>query len=181
MICAAPGWPSPRRATRTTRTSRNGRVTRQPRGRCWNSAPRAGSSATPTRTSSCSGRGRWSPNGGPEVAGQTRPRPMGDILTALAAEDPARPAITCDGRTTTRAELEARANRLARSYAELGVGHKDFVTVALPNGIEFYEACYAIWKLGAVPQPASARLPSPELGRLLALADPALVVGVAAG
>jgi bile acid-coenzyme A ligase len=115
------------------------------------------------------------------VGGQAGPRPIGDILTALAAEDPARPAITCDGRTTTRAELEARANRLARSYAELGVGHGDFVTVALPNGIEFYEACYAIWKLGAVPQPASARLPGPELGRLLALADPALVVGVAAG
>jgi bile acid-coenzyme A ligase len=105
---------------------------------------------------------------------------MGDILTALAAEDPARPAITCDGRTTTRGKLEARANRLARAYAELSVGPGDFVTVALPNGIEFYEACYAIWKLGAVPQPASSRLPGAELARLLALADPALVVGVAA-
>jgi bile acid-coenzyme A ligase len=114
------------------------------------------------------------------MSGYTRPRPIGDILSGLAAEDPDRPAITCGGRTITRGELESRANRLARAYAEFGVRHGDFVTVALPNGIEFYAACYAVWKLGAVPQPASWRLPGPELARLLALADPALVVGVAA-
>ena len=105
-------------------------------------------------------------------------QPMGDILTALAAGQPGHPAVTCDGRTVTYGQLEAQANRLARAYAALGVGQGDFVTVALPNGIEFFEACYATWKLGAVPQPASSRLPVPELQRLLDLASPALVAGV---
>ncbi|MEN3281149.1 MAG: bile acid-coenzyme ligase [Solirubrobacteraceae bacterium] len=99
-------------------------------------------------------------------------------MTDLAAADPRRPALTCGGQTVTRGELESTANRLARHYEQLGVQQGDFVTVALPNGIEFVEALYAIWKLGAVPQPLSWRLPGPELERILALADPALVLGI---
>jgi bile acid-coenzyme A ligase len=117
---------------------------------------------------------------GPPAALASTEAPIGDILTALAAADSSQLAITCGESTRTYAQLELRANRLARAYADLGVGHGDFVTVALPNGIEFFEACYAVWKLGAVPQPTSSRLPGPELARLLALADPALVVGMAA-
>ncbi|KAB2384885.1 AMP-binding protein [Actinomadura montaniterrae] len=105
--------------------------------------------------------------------------PIGDLLTAYAA-DADRPAVTCDGHTRTYGELESRANRLARAYEALGVGRGDFVTVALPNGIEFFEVCYAIWKLGATPQPVSPRLPGPELSRIIKLAGPALVVGAAA-
>ncbi|WP_192808943.1 AMP-binding protein, partial [Actinomadura montaniterrae] len=106
------------------------------------------------------------------------PPPLGDVLTALAAEGPDLPAVTCADRTLTRRQLESRANRLARAYEALGVGQGDFVTVALPNGTEFFEACYAIWKLGAVPQPVSHRLPVPELSRIIGLADPSLVIGV---
>jgi bile acid-coenzyme A ligase len=116
----------------------------------------------------------------PSAAPAPTEAPIGDILTALAVAESDRLAITCGESSRTYAQLESRANRLARAYAGLGVGHGDFVTVALPNGIEFFETCYAVWKLGAVPQPASSRLPGPELARLLALADPALVVGVAA-
>jgi bile acid-coenzyme A ligase len=55
------------------------------------------------------------------------------------------------------------------------------VTLALPNGIEFLEATFAVWKLGAVPNPISSQLPERERAALVELADPALVVGVAAG
>ena len=64
--------------------------------------------------------------------------------------------ITHERRTVTRGELERRTNRLARVYAGLGVGQDDFVTIGLPNGIEFLEAVVATWKLGATPQPVSA-------------------------
>ena len=103
--------------------------------------------------------------------------PIGQILTNLAAEDPGRPAVTCGGQTVTRRELEARANRLARAYEALGLGQGDLVTVALPNSIEFYEACFAVWKLGATPQPVSWRLPGRELDEIIKLADPAAVIG----
>jgi bile acid-coenzyme A ligase len=65
--------------------------------------------------------------------------------------------VTCEGRTITRAELDSSTNRLARAYAALGVGLGDYVSIAMPNSIEFIAASLACWKIGAVPQPLSAR------------------------
>lgn len=106
---------------------------------------------------------------------------IGSAVSWLAGRDPDRPAITHEGRTITRAELDRRTNRLARAYAELGVEQDALVTVGLPNGIEFYEACIAVWKLGATPQPISARLPFKEREAIVELADPPIVVGVEPG
>ncbi|MGY6501890.1 MAG: AMP-binding protein [Acidimicrobiales bacterium] len=107
--------------------------------------------------------------------------PIGTAVRWLAERDPDRPAITHEGRTITRSELDRRTNRLARAYADMGVGQDDLVTVGLPNGIEFYEACLAIWKLGATPQPVSARLPMREREAIVELVDPPIVVGVEPG
>jgi bile acid-coenzyme A ligase len=103
----------------------------------------------------------------------------GRAFSAHAEREPAKPMLACDGRIATRGEVESRSNRLARAYAGLGVGEGDFVTLALPNGIEFVEAAIAIWKLGAVPQPISSHLPEAERAQLVELAKPKLVVGVA--
>jgi bile acid-coenzyme A ligase len=103
--------------------------------------------------------------------------PIGAQISALAALAPDEPAVTCDGRTLTRRELDRSTNRLARAYAERGVGVGDYVTMVLPNGIEWIQAAVACWKLGAVPQPLSARLPDAELAGLLELRPPALLVG----
>jgi bile acid-coenzyme A ligase len=102
---------------------------------------------------------------------------IGSQFSQLAARDPDAPALTCGGRTVTRAELDATTNRLARAYAEIGVRQGDYVTVVLPNSIEWVQTVLAAWKLGAVPQPLSARLPDAELAGLLALRPPALLVG----
>jgi bile acid-coenzyme A ligase len=107
--------------------------------------------------------------------------PLGVVLQRLAQTAPGRAAITCDGITRTRADLDARTNRLARAYAALGVARDSLVTIGLPNGIEFYEATIAAWKLGATPQPISSRLPAAERRAIVELADPSLVVGVAPG
>ena len=103
------------------------------------------------------------------------------ILAFWAGADPDKPMLTHDGETLSRAQLEARTNRLARAYQELGVGVDDFVTIALPNSIAFVEAVFATWKLGATPQPISYRLPEHELLQIIALGQPVLVVGVAEG
>jgi bile acid-coenzyme A ligase len=104
--------------------------------------------------------------------------PLGVAVARLAAAAADRPAITHEDRTVTRGELERRTNRLARAYARFGVRPDSFVTIALPNGIAFFEATIAAWKLGATPQPISARLPTAERLAILELAAPALVVGV---
>jgi bile acid-coenzyme A ligase len=103
--------------------------------------------------------------------------PIGTQISALAELAPDEPAVTCDGLTITRAELDRSTNRLARAYAERGVGVGDYVTMVLSNSIEWIQAAVACWKLGAVPQPLSARLPTAELQGLLDLRPPALLVG----
>ena len=103
--------------------------------------------------------------------------PIGTQISRLSVQDPDHPAVTCEGRTLTRGQLESRSNRLARAYAELGVRQGDYVTIALPNSIDWVAACVAVWKLGAVPQPLSARLPDAEYAGLLDLRPRALLVG----
>jgi bile acid-coenzyme A ligase len=103
--------------------------------------------------------------------------PIGTQISALAALAPDEPAVTCDGHTLTRAELDRSTNRLARAYAERDVGVGDYVTMVLPNSIEWIQAAVACWKLGAVPQPLSARLPDAELQGMLDLRPPKLLVG----
>ncbi|MBB3600708.1 bile acid-coenzyme A ligase [Mycolicibacterium sp. BK556] len=102
---------------------------------------------------------------------------IGTRMSQLAAEAPDRPVVSCDGRTITRGELESTSNRLARAYAELGVKQGDYVTIAVPNSIEWVQATVAVWKLGAIPQPLSPRLPDAEFEGLLDLTPRALLVG----
>jgi len=98
-------------------------------------------------------------------------------LTRLADEVGEQPAITFDGTTITYAEFDRMTNRLARELELLGAGVGDFVTIAEPNSIEFLTTTAACWKIGATPQPVSARLPPIELDAIIELADPAVVVG----
>ncbi len=107
--------------------------------------------------------------------------PLGIAFDRLASDSPDEPAITFVDRTVTRDELARRSNRLARRLQQLGVGEGSMVTIALPNGPEFYAATIAAWKLGAVPQPVSYRLPPGELAALIEVADPAVVVGLNPG
>lgn len=101
------------------------------------------------------------------------------IIAHWSASQPDRVAIDHEGVSVTWRQLEERTNRLARAYAARGVGQDDFVTIGLPNGIEFFEACFAAWKLGATPQPISAKLPKLERDQIIDLARPAMVVGCA--
>lgn len=101
----------------------------------------------------------------------------GRRVSELAEREPDAPALYHEEDVLTRSELEARANRLARAYAERGVKEGDLVTIALPNGVEHCLACLATWKLGAVPNPISPKLPEREREALVARADPPLVVG----
>jgi bile acid-coenzyme A ligase len=105
----------------------------------------------------------------------------GAALGWWVAQEPERSAAICGAERITRRELDQRSNRLARAYAQRGVGPESRVTLALPNSIEFLVACMAIWKLGGSPQPISARLPAKEREQIVALSQPALVVGVADG
>lgn len=95
----------------------------------------------------------------------------------LAQSHADRPAVTFEGHTLTFADIDRAANRLARHLTDLGVAVDDLVTIAEPNSVEFIVAAIACWKVGATPQPVSARLPPLELEAIIELADPVVVIG----
>ncbi|WFU71255.1 AMP-binding protein [Bradyrhizobium sp. CB2312] len=71
--------------------------------------------------------------------------PLGEKLSRRAQATPDAPAVSCGEITLTWGQLEARANRIARALEELGVKLGDLVTIGLPNGVDFIEACWA-WR-----------------------------------
>jgi bile acid-coenzyme A ligase len=104
-------------------------------------------------------------------------RPLTHLLRELADGDPDSPALSCAGETVTRANLDARSNRVARRLQAEGVGPGDVVSIALPNGIWHFEVTLGVWKVGATPQPLSPSLPRPERQAIVDLAKPQLIVG----
>ena len=111
------------------------------------------------------------------VAGLENTAPISTQISLIAQGFPDAPAITCAGRTVTWTELDADTNRRARAFADRGVGVGDYVTIVLPNSIEFLQSAIACWKLGAVPQPLPPRMPDIEFEGILDLRPRALIVG----
>ncbi len=101
---------------------------------------------------------------------------LGDFTDIHAATQADRPALSDHLVTLTWGELNERAHRLAHAMAARGVKVGDYVTIGLPNSVGFMEAAIAAWKVGAIPQPVSNRLPRGELEAVLDLVKPALVV-----
>jgi bile acid-coenzyme A ligase len=105
---------------------------------------------------------------------------MADTLDWHAKRDPDRPAVVCGDDVISRLDLDRASNQAARVFAGMGVKPGDLVTIALPNGVPFFMSAFGALKLGATPMPVSHRLPPRERESIIALADPALVVGVTA-
>lgn len=112
----------------------------------------------------------------PEPAVAAGSTPLTARLRELAAAAPDAPAASDGDTVLTRAEFEAATNRLARAFAARGVTRGDLVSIALPNTVAHLECSVAAWKLGAVPQPLSPKLPPAERDAVLAVAAPTLVV-----
>jgi bile acid-coenzyme A ligase len=104
------------------------------------------------------------------------PVSLGLRLTQLAQERPDLPAVSDQHRTVTWKELDLRTNRLARGLMAAGVKPGDLVTIGLPNSADFIEACFALWKAGATPQPISYRLPRAEAEAVMDLAQTPILI-----
>lgn len=101
---------------------------------------------------------------------------IGAALAREATRQPDTVALQCNADAVTWRELHLRTNRLAHALLKQGVKHGDFLTIALPNSVAFVEACYGAWKIGAIPQPVSFRLPEAELNAIVALAQSPVVI-----
>jgi long-chain acyl-CoA synthetase len=86
------------------------------------------------------------------------------------------PALWFEGEWQSSAEAFERAGRLAAGLAEHGVGPGDRVVVVMENSPDVPLAYTAVWRAGAVVTPAIFLLSEAELARLVAHAEPALVL-----
>ncbi|MEB2284348.1 MAG: hypothetical protein B6D46_04615 [Polyangiaceae bacterium UTPRO1] len=90
-----------------------------------------------------------------------------EALRRAARRWPEREALRDGERRIAFAELDARANRLARELVRAGVVPGDRVATFLPNSIEHVAAQQAIWRAGAVWVGINRRLAPPEVAFMI--------------
>ncbi|MFJ4734814.1 amino acid adenylation domain-containing protein [Streptomyces sp. NPDC088770] len=99
-----------------------------------------------------------------------------ELFQAGVARDPAAPALVCGDEELTYAELNARANRLARLLIGRGVGPEDIVGLALPRSAELAVALLAVLKSGAGYLPVDPEYPAERIAFMLADAAPRMLL-----
>ncbi|GAB2687148.1 amino acid adenylation domain-containing protein [Nocardia thraciensis] len=85
----------------------------------------------------------------------------------IARRDPQRVALWCDEVELTYAEVNARANRVARWLLTRGAGPGVPIGIALPRSTDLVVAFLAVYKLGAICVPLSDRHPPAHIRKLL--------------
>ncbi|WP_066944342.1 non-ribosomal peptide synthetase [Microtetraspora fusca] len=91
-----------------------------------------------------------------------------DLVEERARVTPDAIALTVGGASTTYAELDERADRLAWRLRSLGVGPESLVAVCLPRGALLVPALLAVWKAGGAYVPLDPGHPPARLRQTLA-------------
>ncbi|MFE5563298.1 amino acid adenylation domain-containing protein, partial [Streptomyces sp. NPDC056544] len=99
-----------------------------------------------------------------------------DLLERQADQSPDLVAVVHEGDSLTYAQLNARANRLARLLTERGIGPEQPVALALPRSLDSVVALWAVLKAGAVYLPVDPEYPAERLAFLFSDARPAAVI-----
>jgi amino acid adenylation domain-containing protein len=94
------------------------------------------------------------------------PPPLHRLLEEQAARTPGAVALECQGRQSTFAELNARANQLARHLRTLGVGPDVLVGVCLERSLEMVAALLGILKAGGAYVPLDPAFPAERLASM---------------
>ncbi|GGV28857.1 hypothetical protein GCM10010245_46900 [Streptomyces spectabilis] len=99
-----------------------------------------------------------------------------ELVARRAAAAPEAVAVVFEDQRLTYAELEARADRLARELTGRGVRPETLVGLALPRSADLVVAMLAVLKAGGAYLPIDPRFPSSRLDFILDDARPALVL-----
>ncbi len=102
--------------------------------------------------------------------------PLHELITEQAHRTPDTTAVACGDTSLTYAELDARANQLARHLLEQGVGAEDFVAIALPKSLDAVTSMLAVLKTGAAYLPIDPDYPAERITYILDDARPALTL-----
>ncbi|BBL70958.1 hypothetical protein MoryE10_15640 [Methylogaea oryzae] len=111
--------------------------------------------------------------------GESRPvpeLPAHAMVAAQAASQPDAVALIAGGEEVSYAELETRAERLAKHLADHDIQAESLVGVALPRGIDAVVAVLAVLKAGGAYLPLDISYPAERLAYMLEDARPALLL-----
>ncbi|MEY9211222.1 amino acid adenylation domain-containing protein [Thermobifida halotolerans] len=99
-----------------------------------------------------------------------------ELFETSARTWPDRTALVARDATLTFAELNERANRLARLLLEHGVGPESLVAIGLPRSSDWVVTLFAVFKAGAAYVPLDLEHPEGRLRAVLADTAPAVTV-----
>ncbi|HEY6313985.1 MAG TPA: amino acid adenylation domain-containing protein [Streptosporangiaceae bacterium] len=103
-----------------------------------------------------------------------------ELVQAQAARTPDAPAVVYGRTQVSYAELNARANRLARYLVSLGAGPERLVAIAMPRSPDMIVAVLAVLKAGAAYVPVDPAYPADRIAFMLADTGPVAVLTTAA-
>ncbi|MEU9026481.1 amino acid adenylation domain-containing protein [Streptomyces sp. NPDC048383] len=110
------------------------------------------------------------------TAGPAPEASVSRLVERQAVLTPRAPALVCAGVTLSYAELNARANRLARHLVARGAAPGRFVAVALPRSADLVVTLLAVLKSGAAYLPLDPGYPADRIAYMLDDAAPAITV-----
>ena len=101
---------------------------------------------------------------------------LAELFEVQAARTPGALAVECGDEALSYAELDERANRLARYLVSLGAGPERLVAVAMDRSAGLVVALLAVLKSGAAYLPVDPQYPAERIGYVLGDARAVLVV-----
>ena len=107
-----------------------------------------------------------------EAGGATLPQ----LFEERAAQMPDRTAVVFEGQSLTYAELNSRANRLARHLIEQGAGPEQFVALAVPRSLDLIISLLAVEKAGAAYLPLDPDHPAERITYVIEESRPRLLL-----
>ena len=107
---------------------------------------------------------------------EVRETTLPELFEAQVRRTPQAPAVRFAGTVLSYAELDARANRLARLLIASGAGPESFVALSLPRSAEMMVALLAVLKSGAAYLPVDPGYPADRIAFMLEDARPALTL-----